>query len=135
MKALKMVIEPVWMFDLKKIISQGRAMALGDHRNIIKRTFLAVSKQTPSYKKRFVKITLENNSQDVRAAEKELQDKVRRIDLKGFVEGKACQIHRIGYFGGLDFVFLERNGFKRISRCGLMQTQQQNPSKEEARFA
>jgi len=130
-----MVIEPGWMFDLEKIISQGRAVALGDHRNIIKRTFLAVSKQTPSYKKRFVKITLENNSQDVRAAEKELQDKVRRIDLKGFVEGKACQIHRIGYFGGLDFVFLERNGFKGISRCGLMQTQQQNPSKEEARFA
>ena len=71
-----MVIEPVWMIDMKKIISQGRAMALGDHRNIIIRTFLAVSKQTPSYKKRFVNITLENNSQDVRAAEKELQDKV-----------------------------------------------------------
>ena len=135
MKALKTVIEAGRMFDLEKIIDQGRAVGLADHRNVIKGTFLAVSKQTPSYKKRFVIITLENNSQDVRAAEKELQDKVRRIDLKGFVEGKACQIHRIVYFGGLDFVFLERNGFKRKSRCGLMQTKQQNPSKEEARFA
>ncbi len=58
MKALKTVIEAGRMFDLKKIIDQGRAVGIGDHRNIIIRTFLAVSKQTPPYKQGFVKITL-----------------------------------------------------------------------------
>ncbi len=54
MKALKTVIEAGRMFDLEKIIDQGRAVGLTDHRNVIKRTFLAVSKKTPPYEKRFV---------------------------------------------------------------------------------
>lgn len=54
MKALKTVIEAGRMFDLKKIIDPGRAVGLADHRNVIKGTFLAVSKQTPPYEKRFV---------------------------------------------------------------------------------
>ncbi len=54
MKALKTVIEAGRMFDLEKIIDQRRAVGLADHRNVIKRTFLAVSKQTPPYEKRFV---------------------------------------------------------------------------------
>ncbi len=54
MKTLKTVIEAVRMFDLKKIIDPGRAVGLADHRNVIKRTFLAVSEQTPPYEKCFV---------------------------------------------------------------------------------
>jgi hypothetical protein len=54
MQALKMVVQAGWKLGFKKTIRQGRAVGLGDDRNVIKRTFLTVSKETPPYEKRFV---------------------------------------------------------------------------------
>ncbi len=54
MQALEMIIQAGWKLGLKKTIHQGRAMGLADDRNVIKRTFLAVSEETPPYEKRFV---------------------------------------------------------------------------------
>jgi hypothetical protein len=135
MKALKTIIEAGRIFDLKKIVHKRRAMGLADHRNIVTGTFLAIPEEAPAHKQGLGPVPLENDSEDVRATEKELQDKVRGIDLKCFIEQETGQIHRIVHFEGLDFIFLERNGFKRISGCGPMQTKKQNPSKEEIRFA
>jgi hypothetical protein len=53
-QALKMIIQSGWKPDFKKTTRQGRAIGLGDDRNVIKGTFLAVSKETPPYEKRFV---------------------------------------------------------------------------------
>jgi len=54
MQSLEMVTQSGRVFNIKKIIRQGRAMGLGDDRNVIKRTFLAVSEETPPDKKCFV---------------------------------------------------------------------------------
>ncbi len=53
-QALEMIIQSGRKLGFKKTIRQGRAMGLGDDRNVIKRTFLAVSEKTPFYEKRFV---------------------------------------------------------------------------------
>jgi len=47
MQALEMIIQAGWKLGLKKTTHQGRAMGLADDRNVIKRTFLAVSEETP----------------------------------------------------------------------------------------
>jgi len=54
MQALKMIIQSGRELGFKKTIRQGRAMRLGNDRNKIKRTFLAVSKEAPPDKKCFV---------------------------------------------------------------------------------
>ena len=53
-QALEMIIHSGRKLDFKKTIRQGRAMGLSDDRNKIKRAFLTVSKETPSYEKRLV---------------------------------------------------------------------------------
>jgi hypothetical protein len=71
-----MIIQSGRKLGFKKTIRQGRAMRLGNHRNVIKGTFFTVSKKTPFHKKRFVQITFENDSKDIRPGKKELQDKI-----------------------------------------------------------
>lgn len=72
-----MVIQAGRIFGFEKTIRQGRAVRLADDRNEIKLAFLAGSKETPPDEKRFFQISLEDNSKNIRTAEKELQDKVR----------------------------------------------------------
>ncbi len=54
MQGLEMVVQSGGELGFKKTVRQGRAMGLGDGRNVIKRAFLAVSKETPLYEKSFV---------------------------------------------------------------------------------
>ena len=49
-----MIIQSGRKLGFKKTIRQGRAVGLGDDRNVIKTTFLAISEKTPLYEKRFV---------------------------------------------------------------------------------
>ena len=122
MQALKMIVQSGGELGFKKTIRQGRAMRLGNDRNKIKRTFLAVSKETPPDEKCLVQIAFEDDSQNIRTAEKKLQDKIRRINLIAFVEREPGQVHGVTHLGGLGLVFFERNILKRISRGWKLQS-------------
>lgn len=82
-------------------------MGLSNDRYKVKRAFLAVSKETPPDKKRFIEVALEDDSQNIRPGEKKLQDKILRIDLEGGIDRKPSQIHRVAHFDRLGFVFFE----------------------------
>lgn len=113
-----MIIQAGGKLDFKKTVCQRRTVGLADDRYIIKGVFLAVSKETPPYEQGFVQITLEDDSKYVRATEKELQNKVRRIDLKRFIDRKSGQIYGIIHLYRQGFILLEGNVFKRIGGSG-----------------
>ena len=105
MQTLEMVVQPGRKLGFKKAICQRRPMGLGNNRSKIKLTFLAVSKETPPDEKWLVQISFEDDPKDIWAAKKKLQDKIRGINLKRFVEREPGQIHGILHLGGLGFVF------------------------------
>ncbi len=81
------------------LVERG-GLGLGDDHRIIKRTLLTGTKKTPAHVQRKFLVPFEYYSQDFLFTEKELENEMGVVHLKGFAHWELGQIHRIGYGNG-----------------------------------
>ena len=80
-EALKVVAELGRELDLEKAVNKRWVVRLSDNDTVVKRTFLATAEKTPAHVDGSLGITLEDDSQNIWSAEKELEDVIRGVDL------------------------------------------------------